>query len=127
MYPIDVLIADDDDEMVCCIGEALDLEGLTWRRVRNGRECLTALLAHRYSTLLLDLSRPVTRGHEVLTWLHERSCARAITVLIFSATAQDAPCCRSDRHRVLRKPCELLDLIRAIKAALAAAQAQRVG
>ena len=102
-----VLIADDDDAIRNLVGRILELEGLPYDAVRDGRAAIECLRKHEYAVLLVDLMMPVMSGYDVLDYV--KANPRPGTVLVMTAVA-DTDLRRLDGNvvtTVVRKPFDI--------------------
>lgn len=85
-----VLIVDDDEDLASAVCDALEEEGYSVARARNGQEALEQLRADGGACLiLLDLMMPVMNGWEFRSAQLRDAALATIPVVLF--TADPAP------------------------------------
>jgi two-component system alkaline phosphatase synthesis response regulator PhoP len=85
-----VLIADDDEDIVCFVALNLRLEGFDVVTAHDGQEALTKALDMQPSLILLDTTMPRMDGYEVCTKLRGDECGRTIPVIMLTANSLKA-------------------------------------
>lgn len=106
-----VLVADDDDAIRNLVCKLLELDGVPYDAVRDGRAAIECLEKHDYALLLVDLMMPVMSGYDVLDYIKEHP-RRPGTVLVMTAAA-DTDLRRLDGNvvtTVVRKPFDIQQL-----------------
>ena len=105
---VDVLIVDDDPDVCEMIGQALELEGVTYRVARNGAEALARPDKHRPAVVLLDINMPVLDGAAFCAELDARGPRERVAVVVMTADERvsyyDRFCGADD---ILAKPFDL--------------------
>jgi CheY-like chemotaxis protein len=89
-----VLIADDDEDTLMLLREALRNNGLGLRTTRRGDRALQLAQMIRPALLLLDLNMPGLDGYEVLKALREDERTADIPVIVMTGTVgpeEDVP------------------------------------
>jgi CheY-like chemotaxis protein len=117
-----VLIADDDPEMRDSLGEFLRFEGYDVELAETGRTALEVLAdrTRRPAVMILDLNMPGLSGWDVLDAVVTRPGYTGTSVIVLSGARDVAS--PLPRIRWMRKPVEPVDLLTAVRAALAAAK-----
>jgi two-component system response regulator (stage 0 sporulation protein F) len=107
-----VLIVDDDVDLRESLGDALEVGGYGAAYADNGSAALDYLQIHAAPiAILTDLNMPVMSGWELLTRLGRTRFAR-IPVVVVSSSEPGQP---ELRHRLLRKPFAMDDLLTAVR------------
>jgi CheY-like chemotaxis protein len=107
-----VVIVEDNDDVRETLELALQAEGYAVLGARNGREGLDVLSrAPRPCVVLLDLMMPVMNGWQMYRAVEERDLLPLASVIVTSATPEDAP----PGARVLAKPLDLDVLVQALE------------
>lgn len=86
---MNILLAEDDETLANGVQTALAQSSYTVTRVGNGEEADSALRAHSYDLLLLDLSLPKVDGSEVLRRLRERGDHTPVMILTARGSLED--------------------------------------
>lgn len=81
-----ILIADDDEDTLVMLREALRNNGLGLRTTRRGDSALQLARSIRPSLVLLDLKMPGMNGYEVLEALRRDSRTEDIPVIVMTGT-----------------------------------------
>src|SRR5918911_2874163 len=66
-----VLVADDDEAFVACIGALLESAGYSTLRATTGEDALRVALDRRPRVILLDIQLPDRNGYEVCRALRD--------------------------------------------------------
>lgn len=106
-----VLVADDDDAIRNLVCKLLELDGVPYDAVRDGRAAIECLEKNDYALLLVDLMMPVMSGYDVLDYIKQHP-RRPGTVLVMTAAA-DTDLRRLDGNvvtTVVRKPFDIQQL-----------------
>ena len=82
-----VVIADDDEDIVCFVALNLRLEGFDVVAAHDGQEALTKALDMQPSLILLDTTMPRMDGYEVCAKLRGDECGRTIPVIMLTANS----------------------------------------
>jgi CheY-like chemotaxis protein len=101
--PIHVLVADDNDDDVILIREALETQGIRVVAVaRDGEEALSYLRRHEISSrvprpalMLLDINMPLKNGFEVLGELKADPALALLPVVILTTSQREEDVARS--------------------------------
>jgi two-component system, NarL family, response regulator DesR len=83
---IRVILAEDQTMVLGALAALLEMEKdmCVVAQVRNGREALEAVLAHKPDVLITDIEMPEMTGLELATYLKGRSLAKVIVVTTFA-------------------------------------------
>jgi len=121
MSPARVLIADDDASIRGLVRAVLRQDGFEVDEASNGDEVLERMRAERYDAVILDLMMGPGSGREVLEKVSEERPGERF-IIIVSATSQAAiDKIESDKiFAKLRKPFDINELQRAVRASIAA-------
>jgi CheY-like chemotaxis protein len=104
------LVVDDDADGRDGVAQLLEAHGYKVRQAENGRVALDMIAERIPCLVVLDLDMPVMNGWEVLAWIrHDRRCG-AMAVVVLSAAASSPP-----DVAFVRKPCEIEQLLEAIR------------
>jgi CheY-like chemotaxis protein len=107
-----VLIVDDDVDLRESLGDALDVGGYRAAYASNGSTALEYLEINAPPVAILtDLNMPVMSGWELLRRLGRTEFARIPVVVVSSSEPGAAPL----RHRLLRKPFAMDELLTAVR------------
>jgi FixJ family two-component response regulator len=116
-----VFVLDDEVDVLRALSRLLRSEGLVVRTFEDGLAFLAQVDANSAGCVLLDLSMPELDGLAVQRLLGEKGCT--LPVIFLSGNA-DAVASASARQQgasdFLSKPVDADELLRAVKAALAA-------
>ena len=109
--PIDVLVADDDDDVREALALVLEHEGFRVTAVADGAQALAHLRACPAPPIvLLDLRMPVLTGWQVLDRLRSEGRLPALPVIICTSSPGEAP----PGFPVVPKPVALATVLAAI-------------
>jgi CheY-like chemotaxis protein len=106
-----ILVVDDDRDIRECIAEVLEDEGFRVEQAENGCEAIAKLDRTRPSLVVLDLMMPVMSGWEFLDHKRQRSDVADVPVIVATASFSE----NVAAERVLRKPFEIDELVRAVR------------
>jgi CheY-like chemotaxis protein len=81
-----VLVADDDEDTLLLLREALRNKGLGLRTTRRGDRALQLAQAMRPALVLLDLKMPGMDGYEVLQALRQNPRTEDVPVIVMTGT-----------------------------------------
>lgn len=95
---IDVLVAEDNEINQQVIAMTLDLDGLSYLIVGNGKEAVEAWQLHDPSVILMDVSMPVMDGLEAASAIRGMEAETGNRVPIVACTAHAL---RGDDRRCL--------------------------
>lgn len=113
-----VLVVDDYDDGREMFAEVLQFNGYEVETAKDGREAIEKAQHYLPDAILMDLSLPIIDGYEATRRLKEHAPTRNIPVVALSAhvrpsyseSALTAGC-----ERFIPKPCNLTDLVAAVK------------
>ena len=116
-----VLFVDDDVNLRRALARAL-VQTFDITQAADGTEAIELLETGSYDAVVTDLSMPKLGGDGLVRWLEENQPAVARRVVVLtggsSDPAQAAWLQGFDQERVLSKPCDVGELVRAIGAAV---------
>lgn len=120
-----ILSVEDDEHVQHLLGRALFQNGYEMHYAWNGQEGWEKVLAVDPDLVLLDLMLPVVNGVELLQRMRAHKAARDIPVIVVTSYGDDADMLRHaltalGAARFLRKPIDFAELLRSVKAVLAA-------
>jgi DNA-binding response OmpR family regulator len=117
---MDVLCIEDDPAIQRLVKLVLGHAGYSVEVVPNGREGIDRLGLKTYDVILLDLMLPVLNGFQVLEWLRERdsSLMRRVVVITAASTRDVKRIREGDVFAVLRKPFDIEELLRTVRACI---------
>jgi two-component system, chemotaxis family, chemotaxis protein CheY len=117
--PRRVLVVDDDDVIRDAVAEALELEGYSVGRARDGEEALGYLRSNAPHAIVLDLMMPGMDGWTFVERCREEALCAGIPIVVVSASHNLRTAARELRPRgvsaVIAKPFELDVLIGAVE------------
>jgi DNA-binding response OmpR family regulator len=119
-----VLVVDDHPPMVGLIQDALTREGFVVRTAHDGAACLRSVAAERPDLIILDVIMPGMDGFEVLRRLREQHETQDIPVIILTVRKDQGDLLTgymAGANLYMNKPCEIRDLIAAVKRLLGTA------
>ena len=119
-----VLVVDDHPPMVGLIQDALTREGFLVRTAHDGAACLRSVAAERPDLIVLDVIMPGMDGFEVLRRLREQHETQDIPVIILTVRKDQGDLLTgymAGANLYMNKPCEIRDLIAAVKRLLGTA------
>lgn len=96
--PLNILLAEDDNDIADLVCMMLIEKGIAVERVENGAQAIEALSGKHYDLVLMDIHMPVMSGYEALAEL--KSQGNQTPVVVMSASAVDA-----DRERAIDLGC----------------------
>ncbi|HYK98555.1 MAG TPA: response regulator [Candidatus Acidoferrales bacterium] len=116
-----VLLIEDDDATARALGEILELEGYSVRRVRNGADAIALLRGYTPDVVLVDLQLPVMDGRSFIEQYRRRVRPAASVVVMSGRTDGPAIASAIGADGYVGKPLEASDLLRTLSAALTVA------
>lgn len=119
-----VLVVDDHPPMVGLIQDALARAGFVVRTAHDGAACLRSVAAERPDLIVLDVVMPGMDGFEVLRRLREQHDTRDIPVIILTVRKDQGDLLTgymAGADLYMSKPCEIRDLVAAVKRLLGTA------
>ena len=118
-HPSRILVIDDDRYVRSLLADLLEAWGYEFDSAADGREGLRRFEPGRYQVVLTDLGMPGLSGLDVVAGVRDRD--PGVSVIMFTAFSGDLD---TDRRRlgfmVVRKPLDIDDLRRAVRAAIEA-------
>jgi CheY-like chemotaxis protein len=117
-----ILVVEDHEDTRQLYMTCLSLEGFAVRCAVDGADGIAQVRAHRPELVVLDFAMPRLSGAEVLRQIRRDRTIHHTPVVLVSAQIQSflAEVKELTFHRALEKPCELEDLVRAVRSGLAA-------
>jgi DNA-binding response OmpR family regulator len=120
-----ILSVEDDEHVQHLLGRALFQQGYEMHYAWNGQEGWEKVLAVDPDLVLLDLMLPMVNGLELLQRMRAHKAVRDVPVVVVTAYGDDADMLKQALQalgaaRFLRKPIDFPELIRCVKAVLAA-------
>ena len=117
-----ILVVEDHEDTRQLYMTCLSLEGFAVRCAVDGADGIAQVRAHRPELVVLDFAMPRLSGAEVLRQIRRDRTINHTPVVLVSAQIQSflAEVKELTFHRALEKPCELEDLVRAVRSGLAA-------
>lgn len=119
-----VLVVDDHPPMVGLIQDALTREGFVVRTAHDGTSGLRAVAAEQPDLIILDVVMPGMDGFEVLRRLREQPGTKDIPVIILTVRRDQGDLLTgymAGASLYVNKPCEMRDLVAAVKRLLGTA------
>lgn len=113
-----ILVVEDDSTIADVISDILELEGYQVLTAPEGRAALELIQRERVETIdlvVLDLFMPVMDGFELLAQLERLHLD--VPVVVMSASRADLAKAARAPHSFLKKPFELLELVRTVEGA----------
>lgn len=108
--PATVLIVDDEADIRWLLRVALEAAGYRVVEAAHGREALDAIRDQPPAVLLSDLMMPVMDGNELARRVRATPGQSGLPILVLSANPDGC----TDADRVLRKPCDIGEVTRAV-------------
>jgi CheY-like chemotaxis protein len=114
-----ILVVEDDADIREVLAESLADAGYRVHCARNGAvalECLRRFGTDEPTLVILDVRMPVMNGYSFLDSLAADPSMRRISVLVFTASAQDRGVLvtRPSVRGTLPKPCSISDILRTV-------------
>lgn len=116
--PATILVVDDEPDIRWLLRLALETAGYRVVEAAHGEQALKAISSEPPTLLLSDLMMPVMDGNELSRRVRALEGSAGLPILVLSANPQLA----RDADRVLRKPCNIGELIRTVGELIGAAQ-----
>lgn len=110
--PLNILLAEDDNDIADLVCMMLIEKGIEVERVENGAQAIEALSNKHYDLVLMDIHMPVMSGYEALAELKRQG--NQTPVVVMSASAVDADRARAidlGCRAYLVKPVDIDDII----------------
>ncbi|MEO8378460.1 MAG: response regulator [Acidobacteriota bacterium] len=117
LQPARILVAEDDEAIRLLLAAILARAGYAADFARNGEEAITRLSGERYDAILLDLMMPVASGFDVLRYMdaaYPEKASQCVIVLTAASNQDLRGVAEGQVFRLIRKPFEMKELIRAI-------------
>lgn len=114
-----ILVADDDPQAIALYQRYLQAEGYAVGVARNGAEISQSVAERRPDLILLDVLMPQEDGWVALQRLKTLPETAGIPVIVYSVLGQPSLALALGALRVLRKPIQEAELLRAVREALA--------
>jgi CheY-like chemotaxis protein len=108
-----ILMADDDNNLLKLIGEALTEDGHRLTQTKDGQTAIQLAVSSRPDLIILDVSMPIHSGLSVLEILRTREETQQIPIILLTSMASGHVYPTIERHpRVahLKKPVDIEDL-----------------
>jgi two-component system response regulator MprA len=110
---VEVLVVDDHREITELVAETLHDEGYAVRVAHDGVSALRAVRAQRPGLLLLDVAMPALTGDQVLQHLRSEGY-HDLPIILMTADRSPERYSALGPNRLLRKPFDLDQLVRAV-------------
>ena len=124
-----MLVVDDDSAVRELIVTVLTRQGFVVDAARNGDEAIQKIATFDYQAILLDLMMPLADGYEVIAFLERTAPERLRECVIVVTAVSTTDLRRLDGKtvfRVIQKPFDLDELVRAIAECVEGASAASV-
>ncbi len=113
---INLLIVDDEEEFLNSITRSLELRDFNVVAVNRGEKAIEAAKNSSFDIALVDLKMPGISGEETLKLLKEQHKWMEVVILTGHGAVNSAvECTKSGAYSYLQKPCELNQLLEALK------------
>ena len=113
---INLLIVDDEEEFLNSITRSLELRDFNVVAVNRGEKAIEAAQNSPFDIALVDLKMPGISGEETLKLLKEQHKWMEVVILTGHGAVDSAvECTKSGAYSYLQKPCELDQLLEALK------------
>jgi len=113
---INLLIVDDEEEFLNSITRSLELRDFNVVAVNRGEKAIEAAKNSPFDIALVDLKMPGISGEETLKLLKEQHKWMEVVILTGHGAVDSAvECTKSGAYSYLQKPCELDQLLEALK------------
>ena len=116
-----ILLVEDNELIRIDLVTILELEGFEVREATNGRSGLAQIEARSPDVVLSDLMMPEMDGYELLRRVRANAAWASIPFIVLSARGEEEAVQRAlelGATAYLRKPVDIPDLLRAIRAPL---------
>ncbi len=115
---IRLLIADDEVEFLKRLSKRLSLRDFVVVAVTDGDEAVAAARKEEFDVALLDLRMPRMSGEETLAVLKKEHPLTEVIILTGHGSVDSAvDCTKAGSYSYLQKPCEMNELLEALKKA----------
>jgi DNA-binding NtrC family response regulator len=115
---INLLIVDDEVSFLDSIRKSLEARDFNVIAVERGEKAIEAAKKHPIDVALVDLKMPGINGEETLKALKAEHSWMEVVILTGHGTIDSAvECIRSGAFSYLQKPCDLNELLEALKEA----------
>jgi DNA-binding NtrC family response regulator len=115
---INLLIVDDEVSFLDSIRKSLEARDFNVIAVERGEKAIEAAKKHPIDVALVDLKMPGINGEETLKALKAEHSWMEVVILTGHGTIDSAvECTRSGAFSYLQKPCDLNELLEALKEA----------
>ena len=113
---INLLLVDDEEQFVKSISKSLEVRGFNVIAVNQGDKAIEAARNHPIDIALLDLKMPGLSGEETLKILKKEHEWMEVVILTGHGAIDSAiECTKTGAYSYLQKPCELDQLLEALK------------
>ncbi len=115
---INLLVVDDEQDFLNSITKSLEVRGFNVIAVTRGEKAIEAAKKNDLDIALVDLKMPGIDGEETLKALKKEHKWMEIVILTGHGTIDSAvECTKFGAYSFLQKPCELDELLEALKGA----------
>jgi DNA-binding NtrC family response regulator len=113
---INLLLVDDEEQFVKSISKSLGVRGFNVIAVNRGNKAIEAARKYPRDIALLDLKMPGLSGEETLKILKKEHEWMEVVILTGHGAIDSAiECMKTGAYSYLQKPCELDQLLEALK------------
>jgi len=113
---IDLLIVDDEEQFLNSISKSLELRDFNVTAVNRGEKAIEVASKNPIDIALVDLKMPGINGEETLKALKAEHQWMEVVILTGHGTIDSAAeCIRSGAYSYLQKPCDLDQILVALK------------
>ena len=113
---INLLIVDDEEEFLNSITRSLELRDFKVVAVNRGEKAIEAAKNNPFDIALVDLKMPGMSGEETLKILKKQHKWMEVVILTGHGAVDSAvECTKSGAYSYLQKPCELGQLLEALR------------
>ena len=121
-----ILVVDDDPAMLQSLSFLLDAKGYIAETARSGEVALAKLAGSAFEVMLLDLQMPTMSGHDVLSYVNERSIDTKVIVVSGESTfAAVKGTLKEGAYDFVRKPYDPGELLTTVGNALTRSSLER--
>ena len=92
--PVQVLVADDDEDLLDIVGWRLERAGYDVLRAHDGEEAFRLAVDRRPHIAILDVMMPRLDGYELTRRLRQHDPTRGMPIILLTARAQEADVAR---------------------------------
>jgi two-component system response regulator HydG len=111
-YPVRVLVAEDDREMLELVEQVLRDEGYAVLTARDGREALAAIEAGKFDVVVSDVKMPGASGIDVLRTARARTLHQPVVLMTaFGSIDAAVEAMKEGAYSYITKPFDLDDLL----------------